>query len=264
MPQNDNAPPNQEFPNWGYPKTEYPNRAAWRGLNIVRNVDKLLMTQKRRFFELCCGGTCYGGKTYNFNHVDENGRKKGRKILKAQDDPICCCWTACCYCKDTPGEIIHQQGPFDEQQIFSTNVPYKCCTCGIFGLCNRPEMRVSYTEAGDEIELGYAKDPCRCCGCCNIRIDTYNAEDEKIFEVDATKCQCGYCFPCMPCEPCQTMEFEIQRDDEKFGHVIRNSPGIRSYDQSFNIDFPDNATPYEKALLLTSTIFVSKRLFEFF
>eukprot|EP00330_Aristerostoma_sp_ATCC50986_P007542 CAMPEP_0114597542 /NCGR_PEP_ID=MMETSP0125-20121206/19842_1 /TAXON_ID=485358 ORGANISM="Aristerostoma sp., Strain ATCC 50986" /NCGR_SAMPLE_ID=MMETSP0125 /ASSEMBLY_ACC=CAM_ASM_000245 /LENGTH=202 /DNA_ID=CAMNT_0001802237 /DNA_START=136 /DNA_END=741 /DNA_ORIENTATION=+ len=85
MPQNDNAPPNQEFPNWGYPKTEYPNRAAWRGLNIVRNVDKLLMTQKRRFFELCCGGTCYGGKTYNFNHVDENGRKKGRKILKAQD-----------------------------------------------------------------------------------------------------------------------------------------------------------------------------------
>ena len=133
-----------------------------------------------------------------------------------------------------------------------------CCAC-----CSRPTMEVTIDKKriGKIREIRTACDP---------TIYIFNYLGDLKFKIKGSCCQCGYCFKDLCSQCCKNCEFEIftNRDLEyekplgKIKKCKRSGEKVRpDYDQ-LEIDFPENANPNDKILILCATFLLETLYFQ--
>ena len=133
-----------------------------------------------------------------------------------------------------------------------------CCAC-----CSRPTMNVTIDNKliGKIIEVRTACDP---------TIYVFNYLEDLKFKIKGSCCQCGYCFKDLCSECCKKCEFDIftSRDLENtksLGKIKKfkvSGEKVRpDYDQ-LEIDFPEDANPNDKILILCATFLLETLYFQ--
>ena len=152
-----------------------------------------------------------------------------------------------------PYDPSKPKGPYDGAPLAMFHKDFHCqgCLCD----CLRPKMQVM---SGDGTPAGRVHDPFACCVADNR---VYDATGAQRYHVTGTICQQGAVCPC-----CDDFSFEI--NDMQGNHVGSMGKAWRGCDElltqtnKFWVDFPTNATPQEKALLIGSVFLIDFEYFE--
>jgi hypothetical protein len=140
-----------------------------------------------------------------------------------------------------------------------------CCFCN----CIRPKMKVSYAKTGKY--LGTIIDSC---DCCNKKLEIYDDTEQLIYEIETSCCQIGLCFD-RNAETVAKIDFKIYNSGEKVGHIIKvpsladklariqvdSYHGFHDASNNFIVNFPENATPEHKFLLIIAAIKLGYQFF---
>jgi hypothetical protein len=138
--------------------------------------------------------------------------------------------------------------------------PFKCTCCCLA----RPEMTAKNMTGS----LGKVYEPCTCCDPMFHVMDT---KDKVKWKVTADYCQCGIC--CRNgCGKCSEVLFPIHSGDKtdlskesSEGYIKKLFTGIQelvSDADSFELGFPNNATPEEKMMLIATVLMIDFRFYE--
>jgi hypothetical protein len=138
--------------------------------------------------------------------------------------------------------------------------PFKCTCCCLA----RPEMTavVQNRPIGKVNEVFTCFDPI---------FNVLDSKDQLKWKISANCCQCG--LVCRnSCGRCSSVEFFIHNGDSvdmspetKSGFIKKVFSGIQelvSDSNNFQIEFPENATPDEKFMIISTTLMIDYRLFE--
>lgn len=138
--------------------------------------------------------------------------------------------------------------------------PFKCtCFC-----LERPEM----TAIIQNNSIGKVREPF---SCCDPLYHLINNKNEVRFKICANCCQCGLI--CRnSCGRCAEVDFPIYpgnsdtfSNENSVGSIKKVFSGMQelvSDATNFKIQFPQNATPEEKLLLISTTLMIDFRHFE--
>merc|ERR1712159_578268 len=231
-----------------------------------------MVKQKMEWLEAISG--CEQPNEYNVFRLNVNGKPKGKKIFKAEEESGCCarlCLSG--ECRPFQVTINHKTvdgGPdaYDDTPFLQMDRECKC-TCYCLG---RPELKV-YNSIGKSKEdamegkhfLGKIVDPFNCR---NLVVKIYDDNGDEQYQLNGSCCQLGiWCK--FPCEPCQKIEFNIQnKRGDDLGTCTKFSKGcvqsaIGDAD-NFLMEFPktQRTDAIMKALLMCSIIFIDFRFFE--
>lgn len=142
----------------------------------------------------------------------------------------------------------------------SAKKPFKCnCIC-----CSRPEMNV--TMSGDSQQIfGKIRMPWTAC---NPKFEVYDGNDELKYVVTASCCQCGICCAGTKCGKYSEANFDIFADKEckhKTGNIYRkvaDAIELSTKADTYQVNFPDQATPQEKIALIGLGLMIDYQYFE--
>jgi hypothetical protein len=197
--------------------------------------------------------------TYNvFDRTEGDQQPKGRSIFKFREESSCCVRVFCHpHCR--PFKMDAHNDTDQNQDIFMKLHREYTCT---FYCLNRPRMKV---HTSDDRLLGQVVCPWLWY---NWGVDVYG-EDlvTKIYRVEATCAQVGIWFRGYPCKPCQTVDFMIKdAAGNPCGFLQKRTAGCLKVcladTANFALEFPQTATPEEKALLTSAVIFLDFLYFE--
>lgn len=129
---------------------------------------------------------------------------------------------------------------------------WPCCAC-----CSRPHAKVNDIEGR---VIGSIDDPCTFC---SYNHDLFDAHGKQLYHLEGTCCQIG-----LFCPICADAVMQIQEGEKGGPEVGRISrlqfsllecccPTMR-----YRVDFPQNATANQKALLLSSALMIDSVYFE--
>lgn len=107
--------------------------------------------------------------------------------------------------------------------------------------------------------------------CCDPSLIIYGENKEKRFIISGECCQCG--LVCKGCEMCYEVKFFIydgncKEEDPKnaIGSIKRKKKdfvkAVFTDADSFDLYFPENATPYDKLMLIGATLMLDYTYFE--
>mmetsp|Transcript_49810 Transcript_49810/g.57164 ORF Transcript_49810/g.57164 Transcript_49810/m.57164 type:complete len:328 (+) Transcript_49810:83-1066(+) len=158
-----------------------------------------------------------------------------------------------------PGTASQDGDPF-----LKIDRPYSCTY-----LCfNRPVMEIEKSETQNPndnatLGLGTSKNPW---ACCDILFDVRDNTGDILYKIVGNCCQCGLFMQC-PCAPYNKVIFDIKdRSDQIVGSIQKLWSGCLreccSQSDNFACIFPPKATPQERALILSATLFIDFRFFE--
>ena len=217
--------------------------------------------QQPQFFEQISG--CESPNRYFvFTQYPQGGNKM---LFKCKEQSGCfqrqCCSASC---REFTMDVKHisNAGCLNEgfqNSLVHVNKPFKCtCFC-----LQRPEMIVNYTKGGEL--LGKIKQPFSCCDPVFTIYD--NAGAPKLF-IHADCCQCGLCCANNFCGKMSQAIFHIYADasmTQSIGSIVKKratfSEMVTSAD-SYQINFPSNAQPNEKLLLIITGLMIDYQYFE--
>lgn len=107
--------------------------------------------------------------------------------------------------------------------------------------------------------------------CCTPSLLVYDEEKRLKYNIAGECCQCG--LVCQSCDMCYDVKFSIfngncPSEDPKdaVGSIIRKKKSLTKSlftdSDNFDIYFPDNATPYDKLMLIGATLMLDYTYFE--
>ena len=153
-----------------------------------------------------------------------------------------------------PFDPAKPRGPYDGAPLAMFHKDFHCqgCLCD----CLRPKMQVK--DGGTGAITGRVHDPFRCCIADNR---VYDARGAQLYTVSGSLIQKGCCCPCLA-----DFTFDI-RDTQgnivgMMGKAFRGCEELLTQTNKFWVDFPANATPQEKALLIGSLFLLDFEYFE--
>jgi len=202
-----------------------------------------------------------GCETQNRYHVflqTLDGIKYAFKCSERSD----CCARCCCAPDCRPLEIVirHvvsiEQIQKDYAKIFIR--VDKPCKCGCLCFC-RPYMEVKLEDNG--AILGRVREPCTCC---DLDSEIYDPVGNLRYEVVGDCCQVGLC--CGPdLEKLASIRFDIMQNGRAVGSIKKLGSSFWEFftkADSYQINFPQNATPEEKMLLIIDGLMIDYQYFE--
>ena len=145
------------------------------------------------------------------------------------------------------------KGPYDGAPLAKFHKDFHCQGCCFD--CLRPKMQVM---GGDGQPAGRIHDPFKCCIADNRVYDNTGAQK---YLVSGTICQQGAFCPCFA-------DFNFNISDMQgnlvgsMGKAFRGCDELLTQTNKFWVDFPTNATPQEKALLIGSVFLIDFEYFE--
>ena len=262
------------YPGQGYTNQPIPPVAAppvnFAGITYVYVPDPMqelalstgvLIRQQPQFFEQITG--CESPNRY---YVFSQSPQGGMKLLFKCKESSECCQRNCCSAsaREFIMDIKHiaNAGMMNENfqnSFVHVNKPFKCtCFC-----LERPEMIATFCQGGQL--LGKVKQPFTCCD--PLFTVTDNAGVDRFF-VHADCCQCGIMCSNNFCGKMSEALFNIYGDaalTSPIGSIIKKvatfSELVTSAD-SYQVNFPANATPNEKLLLIITGLMIDYQYFE--
>ena len=220
----------------------------------------VLIRQQPQFFEQISG--CESPNRY---FVFSQSPQTGFKMLFKCKEQSECCQRNCCSAsmREFVMDIKHiaNAGALNENfqnSFVHVNKPFKCTCCCL----ERPEMIANYSANGELV--GKVKQPF---SCCDPIFTIYDNAGTMRYFIYADCCQCGLC--CSgPCAKMSEVAFNIYRDanmGQPIGSIVKKianfSELITSAD-SYQVNFPADARPNEKLLLIITGLMIDYQFFE--
>ena len=220
----------------------------------------VLIRQQPQFFEQISG--CESPNRY---FVFSQSPQTGFKMLFKCKEQSECCQRNCCSAsmREFVMDIKHiaNAGALNENfqnSFVHVNKPFKCTCCCL----ERPEMIANYSANGELV--GKVKQPF---SCCDPVFTIYDNAGTMRYYIYADCCQCGLC--CSgPCAKMSEVTFNIYRDanmGQPIGSIVKKianfSELITSAD-SYQVNFPADARPNEKLLLIITGLMIDYQFFE--
>ena len=220
----------------------------------------VLIRQQPQFFEQISG--CESPNRY---FVFSQSPQTGFKMLFKCKEQSECCQRNCCSAsmREFVMDIKHiaNAGALNENfqnSFVHVNKPFKCTCCCL----ERPEMIANYSVNGELV--GKVKQPF---SCCDPIFTIYDNAGTMRYYIYADCCQCGLC--CSgPCAKMSEVTFNIYRDanmGQPIGSIVKKianfSELITSAD-SYQVNFPADARPNEKLLLIITGLMIDYQFFE--
>jgi len=220
----------------------------------------VLIRQQPQFFEQISG--CESPNRY---FVFSQSPQTGFKMLFKCKEQSECCQRNCCSAsmREFVMDIKHiaNAGALNENfqnSFVHVNKPFKCTCCCL----ERPEMIANYSANGELV--GKVKQPF---SCCDPIFTIYDNAGTMRYFIYADCCQCGLC--CSgPCAKMSEVTFNIYRDanmGQPIGSIVKKianfSELITSAD-SYQVNFPADAKPNEKLLLIITGLMIDYQFFE--
>ena len=172
------------------------------------------------------------------------------------------CARCCLSANSRPVKIImrhvisFQQYDGDMAKVFiNVDKPCKCACCCF---C-RPYMDVRLADNGQQ--LGIISEPCTCC---DVDMEVLDTAGNLRYDINGDCCQLGLC--CGPSlKKLANVNFEIKENGYTVGAIRKLTSSIGEFftkADSYEVVFPEKATPSEKLLLILATLMIDYQNFE--
>ena len=264
------------YPPQGYANQPMPQMAqpvqpmVFQGITYVYVADPMqelalstgvLIRQQPQFFEQISG--CESPNRY---FVFSQSPQTGVKMLFKCKEQSEFCQRNCCSAsaREFIMDIKHVADASGMNENFQNsfvhvNKPFKCtCFC-----LERPEMLATFCQ-GNQL-LGKVKQPF---SCCDPMFSIYDSSGTEKYFIHADCCQCGVCCANNFCGKMSEALFNIYKDQtmtSPVGSIIKKvasfSEMITSAD-SYQVNFPVDATPNDKMLLIIAGLMIDYQYFE--
>jgi hypothetical protein len=221
----------------------------------------VLIRQQPQFLEQITG--CESPNRY---YVFSQSPQAGMKLLFKCREHSECCQRNCCAAsaREFVMDIKHiaNAGMMNENfqnSFVHVNKPFKCtCFC-----LERPVMNATYCQGGQMV--GQVKQPF---SCCDPIFTIYDSSGTLRYFIHADCCQCGICCSNNFCGKMSEAVFNIYKDasmTQPCGNIIKKiasfSEMVTSAD-SYQVNFPLDASPSEKLLLIICGLMIDYQFFE--
>jgi len=238
-------------------------------LQILSNVNRAYIFQELEVWEQVTG--CEQKNNYNVCVVDPITQMQYYLFRCKEDSSFCqrCCCSGASRAFSMRVKHIAADQAFGEgyNNYFAELLrPFKC-TCCCF---SRPEVSC-YMKEGN-VNLGTIKEPCTCC---SPVLELYGPGElgksniTLRYTVLIDCCQVSYMCSSCKCGKCQELECGIYDGKDtsmnrKLGRIIKKVTNEEFFSKAntFSIDFPENATPFDRLLIIFAGLFIDYRLFE--
>ena len=172
------------------------------------------------------------------------------------------CARCCLSANSRPVKIImrhvisFQQYDGDMAKVFiNVDKPCKCACCCF---C-RPYMDVRLADNGQQ--LGIISEPCTCC---DVDMEVLDTAGNLRYDINGDCCQLGLC--CGPSlKKLANVNFEIKENGFTVGAIRKLTSSLGEFftkADSYEVVFPEKATPSEKLLLILATLMIDYQNFE--
>ena len=222
----------------------------------------VLIRQEAQFFEQMTG--CESPNRY---YVFSQSPQGGMKLLFKCKEYSECCMRNCCpaQSREFNMAIKHIATAANLDENFSApfvNVrkPFKCTCCCL----ERPEMLVSY--GGNNQPLGRIKQPFTCC---DPMFTTYDNTGVIRNTIHADCCQCGLICKNNFCGKLSEVVFNVFGGSNvvtsPVGSIIKKvatAAELVTSADSYQVNFPPQATPTDKMLLIVAGLMIDYQFFE--
>lgn len=222
----------------------------------------VLIKQEEQFFEQFAG--CEMPNRY---YVFSQSPQGGMKLLFICKEFSDCCARNCCPAntRELSMKIKHVGVQAQINDDYTTSFvtalkPFKF-TCACF---ERPVMRVSFTQGGQPV--GKVKQPFTCC---DPEFEIFDNAGSMRYFVHADCCQCGLLCANNFCGKMSEAYFQVYSSAARgvpvgriFKKVARGVGEILTSADSYQIDFPQGATPQDKLLLIVTGLMIDYQFFE--
>lgn len=239
-------------------------------INVIGNCDNAIINQPTTYLQIATG--CITENEYDVILDTPQGLVYAFYFKEKSN---CLCRNCCKQAKrpfdmwasyvPSAKEIEHKV----ERHYFYIDRPCGCNDYCCFCNCIRPKMKVSYAKTGKY--LGTIIDSC---DCCNKKLEIYDDTEQLIYEIETSCCQIGLCFD-RNAETVAKIDFKIYNSGEKVGHIIKvpsisdklarmqvdSYHGFHDASNNFIVNFPKNATPDHKFLLIIAAIKLGYQFF---
>ena len=249
--QRPNMPPNMMLQPVQYVFVQDP-------MGELANCTGVLIKQEPELFEQLTG--C---ETANRYHVFGQTHQGSKYLFKCKEKSGWC-MRNCCASKqrEFDMDIIHISSP-NQMQNYSKSFAnaYKPFKCTMGCLC-RPELIVSLNDGN--IKVGSA---IHACTICNPEFEILDSNNQIKYIVSASCCQAGLIFPNSLCGKCYEVAFDIMNPgtSEVVGHIIKKTAELDELvtdADSYQVNFPQNASPYDKLLIIALGLMIDYQYFE--
>lgn len=172
------------------------------------------------------------------------------------------CARCCLSANSRPVKIImrhvisFQQYDGDMAKVFiNVDKPCKCACCCF---C-RPYMDVRLADNGQQ--LGIISEPCTCC---DVDMEVLDTAGNLRYDINGDCCQLGLC--CGPSlKKLANVNFEIKENGYNVGAIRKLTSSLGEFftkADSYEVVFPEKATPSDKLLLILATLMIDYQNFE--
>ena len=172
------------------------------------------------------------------------------------------CARCCLSANSRPVKIImrhvisFQQYDGDMAKVFiNVDKPCKCACCCF---C-RPYMDVRLADNGQQ--LGIISEPCTCC---DVDMEVLDTAGNLRYDINGDCCQLGLC--CGPSlKKLANVNFEIKENGYTVGAIRKLTSSLGEFftkADSYEVVFPEKATPSDKLLLILATLMIDYQNFE--
>ena len=222
------------------------------------NCTGVLIKQEPELFEMLTG--C---ETPNRYHVFGQTPQGSKYLFKCKEKSGWCmrnCFPS--KQREFDMDIIHIASPNPMQNVSKSLAnAYKPCRCTICCLC-RPELIVSLNDGN--IKVGTVT---HVCTLCNPEFEIVDSKDQLKYIVSASCCQAGLILPNSLCGKCYEVLFDIINPGTKevVGNIIKKGAELEELvtdADSFQVNFPPNASPYDKLLMIALGLLIDYQFFE--
>jgi len=211
-------------------------------LEILADSTQAYIVQEMNLIEVL--GLCDVPNQYNVAVVTKSGQKL--MLFKCIENSGCCQRTFC-----GSGQIAFNMDVnlYDTGTKFADlDKPFSCACC----CCCRPEMTCKYTS--NEKVFGKVTEPFTCC---KPTYNVYDANEQLKYIVEFG------CFNCACCDY-EANIYKPDNQDQAIGTVIKKATAADFFFKTttFEIVFPNDATPDDKMVLISDVLLIDYRMFE--
>ena len=232
-------------------------------IDKLPTLDKIFIKQKKNIGEALTGCDLEN-KYYVYKAAKNKEKKSGKKIYKVKEKSSC--YARVCLkmdCRPLDMKVYNQlnkDSDADDLCLFLS----KPCTC-TFLCCNRPTLNIYYKEDEKNEYLGKIMDPWECC---NYNFVVYDETNTPIYKIIANCCQCAFWCNGCPCKACEEALIDVFDYNSKEKVAVMKKKSKNCCEQSifdcgnYYVDFPNNATWKQKALLMSAALFIDYQIFQ--
>ena len=225
---------------------------------------KALIVQQVELLEMMTG--C---ETKNRYHVFCNVGGIEKLLFKCKEESSCCERNCCASdlrpfsmkVKHIKSLLALQEREFNQNIFAEFNRPFKCTCC----CCNRPVM--TGVLKSTNVQVGRVIQPCNCC---DPLFNVYDKNNMIKYRVTIDCCSCGFCCR-RGCGMFMSVEFKIHAASDKnltgkpVGIIKKKVKGLQELftdADTYEITFPQDATPEDKFMLIGAVLLIDYRFFE--